>query len=171
MPCPRTQTGLGKEPWWVQVSLVREIEPCGTWAVGQSNTEADGLFCRLRIASVTSPPRLKQPVLGVMPTGRWSMLPESGDYPRLPYSQERWESSQISGACEDTEICCSLQKTGWRLILFVLFRLFSLLTLSRELWKSNSEENVMGRRDCNSYSDSGAGALTLNIFMNWRIQS
>lgn len=86
------------------------------------------------------------------------MLPESEEVPRLPYSQERCESPQ--------EICCSLQNTGCGLVLFVSFPLFSLLTLSQELWKSNSEEKVMGRRDCNSWSDSGAGALTLNIFMN-----
>lgn len=171
MPLPRTWMELGTKPWWAQVSLVRETELCGTRAAGQSNTKAESLFCRLHIANATSPPQLKHPVLGVMTTGRWPMLPESEEFPRLPCSQERCESSQeISGACEDTEICCSLQKTGWGLVLFVSFLLFSLLTLNRELWKSNSEEKVMGRRDCYSCSDSGACTLTLDIFMNWRIQ-
>lgn len=118
--CPRTWMELGKEPWGAQVFLVRETEPCGTWAVGQSSTEAEGLFCRPHTAKVTSLPWLKHPMLGVMTTGRWPVLPESAEFPRLPYSQERCESSQeISGACEDTEICCSLQKTGWGLALFV----------------------------------------------------
>lgn len=169
MPLPKDTDGTREGALVSSGFLARETEPCGTWAVGQSSANASGLFYRLHMASVTSPPWLKQPVVGVMPSGRW--LPESGKYLRLPYNQERCESSQeISGVCEDTEICCSLQKAGWGLVLFISFLLFSLLSLSREWWKSNSEENVAGRRDCNSCSGSGAGALTLDIFMNWRIQ-